>query len=157
MRSSAKWGAVSGIVLAAGLYAGVARADDAAIVDTRQGVMKSQGKDITAIKAYIDDKADLASAQAAGADLVTQVGKIPDLFPKGTGMAEFPGKSWAKPAIWTDGDKFTAQEKTSADKAGVLSTALKGGDKAVITAAFGDMGKNGCGACHEAYREKKPS
>jgi cytochrome c556 len=157
MRSSAKWGAVSGIVLAAGLYAGVARADDAAIVDTRQGVMKSQGKDISAIKAYIDDKADLASAQAAGADLVTQVGKIPDLFPKGTGMAEFPGKSWAKPAIWTDGDKFTAQEKTSADKAGVLSTALKGGDKAMITAAFGDMGKNGCGACHEAYREKKPS
>ena len=98
-----------------------------------------------------------AAAQTAGADLVTQVGKIPDLFPKGTGMAEFPGKSYAKPAIWTDGDKFTAQAKTAADKAAALSAALKGGDKAAITAAFSDMGKNGCGSCHELYREKKPS
>ncbi len=157
MKPSTKWVAVAGIVLAAGLYADAARADDAAIVDSRQATMKAQGKDMTAIKAYIDDKADLASAQAAGADLPTQVGKIPDLFPKGTGMAEFPGKSYAKPAIWTDGDKFTAQAKTAADKSAALNTALKGGDKAAITAAFGDLGKNGCGACHEPYREKKPS
>jgi len=157
MKSSAKWVAVSAIVLAAGLFTGIARADDAAVVDARQATMKAQGKDMSAIKAYLDDKADLAAAQTAGADLVTQVGKIPDLFPKGTGMAEFPGKSYAKPAIWTDGDKFTAQAKTAADKAAALSAALKGGDKAAITAAFSDMGKNGCGSCHELYREKKPS
>src|SRR5271156_4613577 len=100
MKLSTTWIAVWSVVLAAGFCAGVARADDAAVVDTRQGVMKSQGKDMTAIKAYIDDKADLASAQAAGTDLVTQVGKIPDLFPKGTGMAEYAGKSWAKPVVW---------------------------------------------------------
>jgi cytochrome c556 len=151
------WVAASGIVLAIGFYASSARSDDAAVVDDRQSVMKAQGKDMTAIKAYIDDKADVASAQTAGADLVTQVNKIPSLFPKGTGMTEFPGKSYAKPAIWTDGDKFATQAKTAADKAIALSTALKGGDKAAITAAFGDMGKNGCGTCHETYREKKPS
>ena len=112
---------------------------------------------MAAVKAYIDDKADLASAQAAGADEVTQVAKIPDLFPKGTGMAEFPGKSYAKPAVWTDWDKFLATAKTANAKAEALNAALKGGDKAAITAAFGDMGKNGCGACHEPFREKKPS
>jgi cytochrome c556 len=157
MRSSTKWVAVSGIVLAAGLFAGAARADDAAVIDNRQSVMKTQGKDMTAIKAYLDDKADLASAQTAGADLVTQVGKIPDIFPKGTGMTEYQGKSWAKPVVWTEADKFAAAAKTAADKAAVLDKALKGGDKAAITAAFGDMGKNGCGGCHETYREKKPS
>ena len=157
MKPSTKWAVAWGIVLLGGLYAGVARSDDAAVLDNRQSVMKAQGKDMTAIKAYIDDKADLGAAQVAGADLVTQVAKIPDLFPKGTGMDEFPGKSYAKPAIWTDGDKFLAQAKTAQDKAAALNTALKGGDKAAITAAFGDMGKNGCGACHEAFREKKPS
>jgi cytochrome c556 len=157
MRSSTKWVAVSGIVLAAGLFAGAARADDAAVIDNRQSVMKTQGKDMTAIKAYLDDKADLASAQTAGADLVTQVGKIPDIFPKGTGMTEYQGKSWAKPVVWTEADKFAAAAKTAADKAAALDKALKGGDKAAITAAFGDMGKNGCGGCHETYREKKPS
>jgi len=157
MKLSARWIALSAVVIASGLYVGVARADDAATLDTRIATMKSQGKDMTGIKAYIDDKADLASAQAAGADLVIQVSKIPDLFPKGTGMTQFPGKSYAKDAVWTDWDKFLAQAKTANDKAMALNGALKGGDKAAITAAFGDMGKNGCGSCHEPFREKKPS
>jgi cytochrome c556 len=157
MTSMTRWGVTVAVVLAAGIYAGVARSDDTTVLDGRIAVMKAQGKDMTGIKAYIDDKADLASAQAAGADLVLQVAKIPDLFPKGTGMAEMPGKSYAKADIWTNWDKFLAQAKTAADKAAALNTALKGGDKAAITAAFGDMGKNGCGACHEPFREKKPS
>jgi cytochrome c556 len=157
MKRSIKWLVLSGIVLAAGFCTGISRADDAATLDTRIATMKAQGKDMAAIKAYLDDKADLASAQAAGADLVTQVAKITDLFPKGTGMEAFPGKSYAKPVVWTEWDKFSAQAKTADDKAVALNAALKGGDKAAITAAFGDMGKNGCGACHEPYREKKPS
>jgi cytochrome c556 len=157
MKSSTKWIAVSAIVLVAGFFAGSARSDDASVIDNRQSAMKTQGKDMTAIKAYLDDKADLASAQTAGADLVVLVGKIPDLFPKGTSLADYPGKSYAKPAVWTEWDKFSAQAKTASDKAAALDKALKVGDKAAITAAFGDMGKNGCGACHEPYREKKPS
>ncbi len=152
-----RWVALSALALSVGLFAGAVRADDAAVIDNRQAVMKSQGKDMTAIKAYVDDKADLASAQAAGADLVTQVAKIPTLFPKGTGMAEYAGKSWAKPVVWTDADKFSAQAKTASEKAEALDKALKGGDKEAITAAFGDMGKNGCGGCHEPFREKKPT
>ena len=54
-------------------------------------------------------------------------------------------------------DKFTAIAKVTAAKAEVLDTALKGGDKASIAAYFGDMGKNGCGACHGQYRERKPT
>jgi cytochrome c556 len=158
MNTSIKWMTLSGVVLAAGLYAGVACAQDpAAVLETRSATMKAQGKDMGAIKAYIDDKSDLAAAQAAGADLVTQVAKIPTLFPKGTGMAEFPDKSYARPVIWTDWDKFLAGAKTAAAKADALNAALKGGDKAAITAAFGDMGKNGCGACHEPFREPKKS
>jgi cytochrome c556 len=157
MRASTIGTALCALALAGGFTASVLAADDAAAVDHRQAVMKQQGKDMTAIKAYIDDKADLASAQAAGADLVKTMAEIPDLFPKGTGMEQFPGKSYAKPVVWTDWVKFLAGAKTAQDKAATLNTALKGGDKAQITAAFGDMGKNGCGACHEPFREKKPS
>ena len=157
MSTSAKWIALSATVLVVGLYAGSARSEDATLLDNRTATMKVQGKDMGAIKAFLDDKGDLAAAQAAGADLVTQVGKIPDLFPKNTGMTAFPGKSYAKDAIWTDWDKFLAAAKTASAKADALNTALKGGDKTAITAAFGDMGKNGCGSCHEPFREKKPS
>lgn len=157
MRTSVKWAALSAVALATGLYVGAALADDAATLDSRIATMKAQGKDMGAIKAFTEDKGDLAAAQAAGADLVTHVAKIPDLFPKNTGMTAFPGKSYAKDAIWTDWDKFLAAAKTAKEKADALNVALKAGDKAAITAAFGDMGKNGCGACHEPFREKKPS
>src|SRR5262249_39732310 len=102
MRSSAKWAALSAFVLGVGLYAGPLRADDAAKIEERQTFMKAQSKDIGAVRAFTEDKGDLAAAQTAAADLVTRIPKIPDLFPKGTGMDAYEGKSFAKPAIWTD-------------------------------------------------------
>lgn len=138
-----------------GLGAGIAFAQDvASVVENRQNVMKAQGKDLTAIKAYLDDKGDLASARAAGDDLVQQIGKIPTLFPKDTGMAQLPGKSYAKPGIWAESDKFAAAHKTALEKAQALNAALKSGDKAAVATAHSDMGKS-CGGCHEPYREKK--
>ena len=158
MNISTKWIVLAAAIVVGSTYCGIARAQDAAAaVEARQAAMKAQGKDAGAIKAYIDGKADLAAAQSAGADLANRIAKVPTLFPKGTSMADLPGKSYAKPAIWTETDKFNAAAKTAQTKAAALDAALKGGDKNAITAAFGDMGKNGCGGCHESFREKKPS
>ena len=97
------------------------------MIENRQDAMKAQGKDMGAVKAFIDGKGDLAAAQAARRRSgQARHGQIPTLFPKGTGMAEFPGKSCAKPAIWTEWDKFTAAAKTAAEKAAALDTALEG-------------------------------
>jgi len=138
-----------------GASIGVAWAQDATkVLQDRQATMKRQSKGMEAVKAYIDDKGDLAAAQTGGTDLEAAVKAIPTLFPKDTGMEQFPGKSGAKPAIWTEADKFTAAWKTAEAKAVALNVALKGGDKAAITAAFGEMGKIGCGGCHTPFREK---
>ena len=149
--------AAATVIAALGL-AGTAWAQDAeTVIKDRQEAMKAQGKDMGAVKAFLDGKGELAAALAGGTDLATRIPQIPGLFPPKTGMAEFPGKSWAKPAIWADWDKFSAVDRTAGEKAVALLSALKGGDKDKIAAAFGDMGKNGCGACHEPFREKKPS
>ena len=37
-----------------------------------------------------------------------------------------------------------------------LTDAVKKGDKPMILAAIGNLGKNGCGACHSTYRAKMP-
>lgn len=166
MTRSAKWAAISAIALVVGLYSDLARSDDAAVIDDRQAFMKAQSKDIGAVKAFTEDKGSLADAQAAGADLVTRIPKIPDMFPKGTGLDAYPGKSYAKPAIWTDHDKFLAADKNALAAAEALNTALKGGDKAAVTAAFGNMTRDfwgtsssnpgACGGCHGTFTEKKP-
>ena len=155
------------IGVVASFYAGIARADDAAVIEERQGLMKAQSKDLGAIKAFTEDKGDLAAAQAAGADLLTRLPKIPDLFPKGTDLDAYPGKSFAKPAIWTEHDKFVAADKSALTAAEALNTALKGGDKAAITTAFGNMTRDfwglnspnpgACGGCHGTFTQKRPS
>lgn len=167
MRSSTQWLTLSAIALFVGMYWGIARADDAAVIDERQALMKGQLKDLGAVRAFNEGKGDLAAAQAAGADLVSRVQKIPDLVPKGTGMDAYPGKSYAKPAIWTEHDKFIAAQKSALTAAEALNTALKGGDKAAIAAAYGNMTRDfwgtsspnpgACGGCHGTFTQKKPS
>jgi len=137
------------------LGAAAAWAQDAKAVEDRQASMKQQSKDMEAIKAYVDGKAELPAAQAAGADLAQLSAKIPSWFPAGSGMDKWPGKSYAKPVVWSESDKFAAAAKNAHAKAEALSEALKGGDKAAITTAFGELGKNGCGGCHNEFREKK--
>jgi cytochrome c556 len=132
-------------------WLGVAAAD---VLKDRQETMEGQGDAMKRIKAYIDDKAGLAEAQQAAADLSRSTQKIPDLFPPGTGAASPDGKFRPKPEVWTQWDKFLAAQKTAVAKADALAAAAKGGDKAAIAAAFGDLGKNGCGGCHTDFREK---
>jgi cytochrome c556 len=141
-------------VLGAVGLAGAALAQDpAAVVAKRQDAMKAQGKDMGAVKAY--GKGELADAQKAGADLAQRMTEVLGLFPPKTGMAEFPDKSYARPVIWSDWDKFKDAQTNANQKAVALDSALKSGDKDKITAAFGDMGKNGCGGCHTTFREPK--
>lgn len=128
--------------------------DKEAVLKNRQETMKEQGKDIGAVKAYLDGKGDLAQAKTGAANLTQTTKKIPDLFPPGTGGPNPAGDYVAKPAIWTDWNKFLDAQKAAATKADALLVAINSGDKAAIEAAFNDLGKNGCGGCHTAFREK---
>ena len=147
--------AAAAIAVVVGLGAIATAAEDlAAVVKDRQGVMKQQSDDLKVIKAYLDGGDDQAAAVQKAQDLVAISGKLPDVWPAGTSSKDMPGKSNAKPDIWQDMAKFKAIQATvkTADEA--LLAALQKGDKAAATTAFGDLGKNGCGACHGTFREK---
>ena len=128
--------------------------DRETVLKDRQATMKEQGKDIGAVKAYLDGKGDLAQAKAGATGLTQTTKKIPELFPPGTGGPNPTGDYVAKPVIWTDWNKFLDAQKAAVSKADALLVAVNGGDKTAIEAAFNDLGKNGCGACHTTFREK---
>ena len=128
--------------------------DKEAVIKNREALMKGQGKDLGSVKAYTEGKADLAQAEAGAAGLTQSMKKIPDVFPPGSGGTSTDGKYATKPVIWTDWNKFLDAQKTASNKADALLVAVKSGDKTKIEAAFGDLGKNGCGGCHETFREK---
>jgi cytochrome c556 len=69
-------------------------------------------------------------------------------------MAEFPGKTGAKPEIWAEWDKFQKIPPVLKSEEEKLAQAVKSGDKQAAAAQLAATGKNGCGACHATYREK---
>jgi len=156
MKSSTKRSMLTAVMIC-GLTAvsAVALAQDKdAVLKNRESLMKGQGKDLGSVKAYIDGKGDQAQAEAGAANLTQSTRKIPDVFPPGSGGPNSDGKFAAKPVIWSDWNKFIDAQKNAVSKADVLFTAVKSGNKTSIETAFGDLGKNGCGACHETFREK---
>ena len=134
---------------------GVALAQDKeTVLKNRQATMKEQGKDLGAVKAYLDGKGDLGQAKAGAANLTQTTKKIPELFPPGTEGPNPTGDYRAKPVIWAEWNKFLDAQKAAASKADALLVAVNGGDKTAIEAAYNDLGKNGCGGCHTTFREK---
>lgn len=146
-----------GLLLAAGTVSvGAQEGDKLAAIKARQDFMKAQGADAKAITDYTKGDADQAKAEAAANDLVARQPKIEALFVPGTSATDFPGKTYAKPEIWTEKDKVaairtalgTAEEKLAAD--------VKAGNKQQVSDDLTTMGKTGCGACHGAYRLPLP-
>jgi len=143
------------LLIAAGTAAVFAQQDDKlAAIKTRQDFMKAQGADVKTISDFTKGNADQAAAQKAADDLVARQPKIDALFVPGTSATDFPGKTNAKPEIWTDKDKVAGIRAALGSAEQKLATDLKGGDKQTVSDDLANMGKVGCGACHGEYRIK---
>ena len=151
-----KFSLVAAAALAASvlLVAAVYADDLTSTVAARQAGMKGMGGKLKAIKAFADTGEGQADAAEGAAVLVQTSKQIPGWFPAGSGLDSFDGKTAAKPDIWTDNAKFQAIAATFQADAAALQKAVASGDKAATATAFDAMGREGCGACHGAFRAK---
>jgi cytochrome c556 len=137
------------------LAGGAAAQQGAAEITKRQSLMKLVGANFGSIKGDIDSKdaARIKAAEGRARAIAAASAAIPLMFPAGSDSKA--GKTAALDKIWADAAGF----KKAADDLGATATkladALKGGDPAAALAAFGAVGKDGCGACHGAYRAKQ--
>ena len=135
--------------VAAGLFASAALAGP--IEDRRQS-MKEQLAAVKVLVAMVKGESpfDAAVVKQQAEVLKQHFERDKTLFPAGsdTGTAE----TWAKPEVWSDHATFLAGFDNAislTDKLAMVS------DKADLGPALGDLGKNGCGACHEKFRRPK--
>lgn len=140
-------------VLLAGGVAGIAQ-DKMAEVKARQDFMKAQGGDVKAILDFTKGQGDQQAALKAVDDLLARAPKIDGLFPAGTSSADFPGKTAAKPELWTDWDKAKMIPSAVENEEQKLKVAIQSGNHQAITDGVAALNKNGCGACHGPYRLK---
>jgi len=128
--------AIAVIALCAG--AAVAQQDPIA---TRKALMKTNGDQakIGASMAKGETPFDIEKARKIFTAFEDAATKAPSLFPDNSKTG---GDTAADPKIWENIDDF----KTRLAKVNDLDS---------FKAAFGAIGKNDCGGCHEKYRVKK--
>lgn len=124
-------------------------ADD--IVAIRKSMMDLQQGVLGAMKAGVEQKADVKPFTPGAKGLVSSSKVIAAMFPPGTEKAN---GTKALPAIWSDQADFAAKGKALGDAAEKLVALADANDKTGFAAQFGEVGKT-CGACHRQYKEKE--
>ena len=124
-----------------------AKAEDA--VAYRQGAYRVLAHHFGSLGAMANGKAPFDAARAAAdGEVLAVLAKLP-----ATGFVAGAESKAAKPAIWTEADKFKKLDQDLVTAAGALATAAKSGDLEQIKAAFGPTAKT-CKACHDEFRQK---
>ena len=146
-------------IAAQGTMVQLADAAQMAAVKERQELMKSIGGNMKTLTEYVKGEGGhTADAAGTAAMKINELaGRIPAAFETEASLSEMDavGKNRGKPEIWLMWDEFVENAKTLETKSADLAGVIKGGDMAAVQAAFGDMGKNGCGGCHEDFRGPK--
>ena len=136
-------------VIGLGLGVAVAQQDPIA---ARKALMKTNGDEAKIGAAMLKGEApfELEKAQKIFASWQDAAAKMPALFPDNSKVG---GETAADPKIWENMDDFKARfAKFGVD---AKDAAAKVTDLDSFKAAFGSIGKNDCGGCHEKYRVKK--
>lgn len=134
---------------------GAALAIDAeAAIKSRQDFYKDMGKNFKGLHDAL--KADNPSPDELkkfAAVIGGKAGKIPALFPAGTGP-ESGIKTGAKPEIWQKWDEFKKDAGAFDGAAEALNAAAQAGDVATVRKAWENVGE-ACKTCHETFRQKE--
>jgi cytochrome c556 len=135
--------------VALGVSVAVAQQD---VIKERKDIMKGNGDEakIGAAMAKGEQPFDLAAAQKVFATFADAASKMPNLFPDNSKTGE---DTAALPKIWEDMADFKARFVKFGDDAKEAQASVKDLDS--FKTAFGNIGKNDCGGCHQLYRAKK--
>ena len=126
----------------------------AASIQTRQGLFKLMGQQFGPIGGMLRNPASFDAAVVArnAPRIEVLASMIPEQFTNDT--RKFTGTpTKALEGIWNSQADFKVKADALSTAAAALTAASKGGDRAAITKAAGDVGR-ACGSCHDNYRAK---
>jgi cytochrome c556 len=143
---------------ALGLNVAAAAADGHGLIKKRIELMRKDvlGNFKVIIGFVKRGEGSMADVEKASNDIQTAAGKIPALFPKGTGRPDVDDKTTRSLSkIWEDWGTFETAAKAMGAHAGHVAMSAGQGNADEVKKYFGLMGKEGCGACHKPFRGPK--
>lgn len=121
------------------------------VVDQREDLMEASGEAVKAIRDAAKQK-DYAILQTKANEIVANMGKVLELFPKGSTSEN------AHPDIWVKWDEFSKHPgRVSAAAEGIAKAAAAQNDAEIAAQvkALGGMGSGACGGCHLSFNKKR--
>lgn len=129
------------------------------VVAARQAAFLMSAGNMAAMGAAVQSNATSVRPYAINArSLVRWARALPGLFPAGTGLDALPGRTGARPEIWSNRAAFEAAAANYATAAEALATAAQADDAAAFRTQFGAV-RQACGTCHQQFRreEERPA
>ena len=151
----AGWVSISALLIAGGIMLAAQNVTSAAdeppeIVKERQQLMKQNGASMKIIAGFVKGGAGtLDDVAAAAGQIAENAMKIPDLFPP-----DSEAMSAAKPVIWEKWDEFLGDADTLEREALEMRELALAGDADGVAAQLEVLGAEGCGGCHETFKQK---
>jgi cytochrome c556 len=139
------------VVVAVVLVAGAVAAQSNPIA-ARKALMKANGDQAKIGAAMIKGETafDAQKAKVVFATFLDAANKMPNLFPDNSKTGQ---ETAAAPKVWENMADLKARFAKLASDAKAAQASVTDLDS--FKAAFGSIGKQDCGACHELYRIKK--
>ncbi|KEO91900.1 hypothetical protein EH31_04295 [Erythrobacter longus] len=126
--------------------------DAPAEIKQRQDNFEAIGDSFKAIREQLEtDAPDFAVITPAAADINERLKRLPDLFPAGSSM-EAGYDTEALAVIWEDPEGFAKAIENGIAASEDMMAAAATGDPEAVRGQVGNLGKNGCKACHDKYR-----
>ncbi|MEM7780557.1 MAG: cytochrome c [Pseudomonadota bacterium] len=118
----------------------------------RQDNFEGIGDSFKALREQLEtDAPDFAIIEASAADMNARLQRVPDLFPEGSSMeADYDTEALA--VIWEDPEGWQEVTQNAIAASEEMVAAAATGDPAAVAAQVGNLGLNGCKACHDKYR-----
>jgi cytochrome c556 len=132
------------------LTTGVAFAQGADPIETRQAGQDLLAGDFAGIRAVVAAKGDVKTLEGPAKAMARWIRQFPTQFPKGS---EEGHNTKALPAIWSDMAGFKKAADDMADAADKLAVAAKANDAEAVATQVKAVG-DACGACHRTFRAK---
>jgi cytochrome c556 len=154
-------GLAAGLVLAAvafGSTAALAADEPANVVKYRKSTMSAFGAHTAMLGAMAKGEVSFTDEAAGHAHAIHEMTQnLARLFPEGTAKGEVDVDTRALPAIWEQPDKFQQAIEQVQQESEKLVQLTEGGsfEQAAFAQQVAALGMNGCGNCHETFREKR--
>ena len=126
--------------------------DAPAEIAERQDNFEAIGDSFKAVREQLEaGSPDMAIIQTSAAEINERLKRLPGLFPDGTSM-EAGYDTEALAAIWEDPQGFDEAIQNAIAASEDLMAAAETGDPEAVGGQVGNLGTNGCKACHDKYR-----